>query len=109
MIAADDKIYIPEKPLKGLDVSYYSSAILTGAGSFSREAAVIGTPAVSFFAGKKFLGVDKEMFKQEMVYFSRKPDDIITHILKKKKKEFNISISKATQENLYHILEKAMI
>jgi len=108
IIAADDKIFIPEKPLNGLDVSYYSSAILTGAGSFSREAAVMGTPAVSFFAGKKFLGVDKEMFKQEMVYFSRKPDDIITHILKKEKKEFNISASKATQENLYHILEKTM-
>lgn len=109
MIDLNDKIYIPEKPLNGLDVSYYSTAILTGAGSFSREAAVMGTPAVSFFAGNKFLGVDKEMFKLGLVYFSRNPEEIVEYAMVCKKKDFNISESKNVQQNLFYILEKSMV
>jgi predicted glycosyltransferase len=44
-------VYIPSMPLLGLDVCYYSQAVLTGAGTFAREAALVGTPAV-FFPGK---------------------------------------------------------
>ena len=108
MITINDKIFIPDKPLNGLDVCYFSSAVLTGAGSFSREAAVFGTPAVSFFAGSKFLGVDKEMFRQNMVYFSRQPDEIVNYVLKSEKREFNISTSKEVQEGLFATLEKSM-
>jgi len=109
LIQLTDKIFIPDKPLNGLDVSHYSSAVLTGAGSFSREAAVFGTPAVSFFAGKTFLGVDKEMFKRGDVFFSRQPSDIIDYVLKSTKKPFNPRKSKTVQDNLFHILEKIMI
>ena len=108
MVVRDDRIFIPEKPMNGLDVCFYSDAVLTGAGSFSREAAVFGTPAVSFFAGNKFLGVDKEMFNQKLVYFSRDPLDIVNYISKQKKKEFDSSVSKSVQEDLYQVLEKAM-
>ncbi len=55
-------IFIPDHPLNGLDVCYYSQAILTGAGTFSREAALMGIPAVSFYAGDEFLSVDKKLF-----------------------------------------------
>jgi predicted glycosyltransferase len=109
MVLKSDNVFIPSKPLNGLDVCYYSQAILTGAGSFSREAAVLGTPAVSFFAGKNFLGVDKEMIKRMMVLYSRDPDEIANHVKSAGKREFNQNISKAVQEELFFILQKAMI
>jgi uncharacterized protein len=108
MINNSDNIFVPEKPLNGLDVCYYSQAVLTGAGSFSREAAVFGTPAVSFFAGKEFLGVDKEMFSRKLVFYSRNPDEIIKYVKKAQKVEFNPSVSKSVQQDLYFILEKVM-
>jgi predicted glycosyltransferase len=108
LIKMSDKVFIPDKPLNGLDVSYHSSAVLTGAGSFSREAAVFGTPAVSFFAGKTFLGVDKEMFKRGDVFFSRQPSEIIDFVLKSSKKPFDAQKSKTVQDNLFKILEKIM-
>ena len=42
-------IFIPQEPLNGLDVCYYAHAVLTGSGTFAREAAVMGIPAVCFF------------------------------------------------------------
>jgi uncharacterized protein len=108
MLTTSERIFIPEKPLNGLDVSYYSSAVLTGAGSFSREAAVLGTPAVSFFAGNTFLGVDKEMFKQNLVYYSRQPDEIVNHVLNAKKRGLNLKVSKDVQENMFSQLDKSM-
>ncbi|MFZ5942016.1 MAG: DUF354 domain-containing protein [Bacteroidota bacterium] len=108
LISMNDRIFIPSKPLNGLDVSYYSDAVLTGAGSFSREAAVIGTPSVSFFAGDKFLGVDKEMFRRQMVFFSRDPDAIIQYLSKAKKKEFSPGASKAVQESLFDHLNRTL-
>ena len=47
----------PEEPLNGLDVCYYSKSVLTGAGTFAREAA-FGYLAVSF-SRRKTLTVDK--------------------------------------------------
>ena len=109
LINLTENIYIPDYPLNGLDVCYYSQAVLTGAGSFSREAAVMGTPAVSFFAGKQFLGVDEEMFKQKLVFHSRNVDNIMEYLLKSNKSLFNPEISKGVQKDLFISLNKAMI
>lgn len=108
MIKMNDRIFIPDNPLNGLDVCYYSSAVLTGAGSFSREASVIGTPAVSFFAGNQFLGVDKEMFRKKHVFYSRNSDDIVKYILSSRKRKFDYAKCRSTQEDLFSKLTKAM-
>ncbi|MEN8251178.1 MAG: DUF354 domain-containing protein [Bacteroidota bacterium] len=105
LIPADDRVFIPSKPLNGLDVSYYSTAILTGAGSFSREAAIMGTPAVSFYAGSKILGVDQKMFNDGLVYHSRNPEDIIKYLMTSKKKIFNQYNCKSVQANLFSLLD----
>lgn len=107
-VSKSDKLFIPDGPLNGLDVCYYSNAILTGAGTFSREAAIMGTPAVSFFAGDDFLGVDKVMFSKNMVHFSRDVQDIVKFITFSKKKEFNRQQSIAVQNELFDILSKLM-
>lgn len=106
LIKPDSRIFIPDNPLNGLDVSYYSQAIMTGAGSFSREAALLGTPAVSFFAGNKFLGVDKAMFSRKMVYYSRNVDDIVNYLITSVKREPEIQKSKSVQDELVATLEK---
>lgn len=108
-VGKSDKLFIPDGPLNGLDVCYYSNAILTGAGTFSREAAVMGTPAVSFFAGDEFLGVDKVMFSRKMVYYSRNVSDIVKFVDSSKKKEFNRQQSVDAQNELFNVLDRLMV
>lgn len=107
-VESSDKIFIPNKPLNGLDICYYSNAVITGAGTFSREAAVMGTPAISFFAGNTFLGVDRKMFSDEMVFFSRNYDEIVNYVLKTHKKTPDFSRSKSVQTALFNTLEALM-
>ena len=59
-----DNIFIPDTALNGLDVCYNSKAVITGAGTFAREAACMGKTAVSFFGGDEFLAVDREMIRR---------------------------------------------
>ena len=73
-------IYIPSGPLNGLDVCYYTKAMLTGAGSFAREAAIMGKPSISFFPGKTWLSVDKAMQDNGWEYASRNPLDIYNYV-----------------------------
>ena len=101
-------VFIPEKPLAGLDVCYYSKAMLTGAGTFAREAALLGTPAVSFFPGN-YLAVDKEMISRKWEFKSRNPDDIYNYVNSSKKREMNIERSKEVQNRVIQIIEKILI
>jgi predicted glycosyltransferase len=71
-----NNIFTPIKPLNGLDICHYTDAMLTGAGTFAREAALLGTPAVSFFPGKTFLTVDKIMQENGWEFKSRNPREI---------------------------------
>jgi predicted glycosyltransferase len=73
-------IFIPDVPLNGLDVCYYTKAMLTGAGTFAREAALLGTPAVSFFPGKEFLTVDIIMQEKGWEFKSRDPLEIYSFV-----------------------------
>ena len=85
-------VYIPPKPLNGLDLSYYSKAVLTGSGTMAREAALLGVPAVSFFPGKKLLAIDKHLIERGKIFHSRNPQEIIEYVLsnlgQKRKPEF---------------------
>jgi predicted glycosyltransferase len=104
LVTINDHIYIPSSPLNGLDVCFYSNAVLTGAGTFSREAAVMGVPAVSFYAGNEFLGVDKKMFHDKSVFFSRNAAEITDYVLKSKKRPFNQQKSKDIQKEFFELL-----
>jgi len=101
-------VYIPPEPLNGLDVCYYSQAVLTGSGTFAREAAVMGTPAVSFFPGKELLSVDKEMIKRGWLMHSRDPFEIVEYIKNTKKKELDIERSRNVREEVINILREIL-
>ncbi|OGF68261.1 MAG: hypothetical protein A2Y62_02745 [Candidatus Fischerbacteria bacterium RBG_13_37_8] len=73
-------IFMPSKAINGLDACYFSSGVLSGAGTLSREAACLGKCSVSFFAGKTLLAVDQQMIKEGRIFHSRIPEDIVAYI-----------------------------
>jgi predicted glycosyltransferase len=93
-------LYIPEKPINGLDACYYSDAVLTGAGTFAREAACLGVPSISFFAGKTLLAVDQRMIKEDWMYFSRQPHEILSFVLKSSKRDPDLNRSKVVYDEV---------
>jgi len=105
-VGKQENVYIPDSPLNGLDVCYYSDAVLTGAGTFSREASLMGTPAFSFFAGTEFLSVDLRLFSENRIFFSRKVDEIIEHLSGIQKKEPDLTRSIIVQKEVFGIVDK---
>lgn len=101
-----DNVYMPPKPLNGLDICYYSKVVLTGSGTFAREAACLGTPAVSFFPGEQLLSVDKKLVKDGLIFYSRDPGNIVEYILNSKKRKVSLSESKKVQKEVFNILQK---
>jgi len=101
-----DNIFIPEEPSPGLDVCYFTKAMLTGAGTFAREAALLGTPAVSFFPGKTFLTVDKIMQEKGWEFKSRNVDEIYEYVQSAKKRPNQIEKSKIVKQEVLSIIDK---
>lgn len=76
-VKQDSRIFVPDKPINGLDTCYYADAVLTGAGTFAREAACLGVPSFSFFAGKRLLAVDKSMIAAGKMFHSRDVNELM--------------------------------
>jgi hypothetical protein len=91
LVAGRSNVHVPPGPVNGLDAAYHARAVLTGSGSFAREAAVLGVPACSFFPGPRLLGVDREMVARGMVFHSRDPGALVDHAFGKARREFDRS------------------
>jgi predicted glycosyltransferase len=102
-------IFIPDKPLAGLDVCYYTKAMLTGGGTFAREAALLGTPAVSFFPGKTFLTVDSIMQEKGWEFKSRNAIEIYNYVKKSGKNKSGIERSKLILAEVLSIIDKIFV
>ncbi|MFW6275000.1 MAG: DUF354 domain-containing protein [bacterium] len=99
-------IFIPDGPLNGLDVCYYTNAMLTGAGTFAREAALLGTPSVSFFPGNTFLTVDTIMQNKGWEFKSRDPLAIKNYVDNAKPRSSQIKRSKIVLASVIKQIEK---
>ncbi len=88
-------VFIPKKPVYGLDICYYSDAVLTGSGTMAREAACMGKPAVSFFPNKNFLGVDEQLIGEGKMVHSRDPAEIGEYVLSQKKEEISTDFNRS--------------
>lgn len=79
--------WIPEKPLNGIDLILNSDLVLSGGGTLTREAAVLGVPSYSFFTGPK--GAVDEFLEEEgrLIFID---SDINKMRFEKKQKEINI-------------------
>lgn len=93
-------IYIPDNPIDGLNACYYADVVLTGAGTLAREAACLGVPAVSFYAGKELLAVDKQMIKDDWTYFSRDTDSIVEYLKTVKRRDRSLERSKKVKKEV---------
>lgn len=100
-------VFIPDGPLKGLDVCYYSKAVLTGSGTFAREAACMGTPAVSFYP-EDLLAVDQKLIHDNLMLHSRNATEIVEYVLGKKKSRPDTSRCKRVQGEVFKILEEIL-
>ncbi|MBU4501128.1 MAG: DUF354 domain-containing protein [Nanoarchaeota archaeon] len=101
-------VYIPKEPLNGLDICWYSKAVLTGAGTFAREAACMGAPAVSFFPGRQLLSVDQKMINDGWMIHSRDPKEIVEYVLNSKKRKVEFSRSKKVQKEVLNITKNIL-
>lgn len=103
------RVWIPSKPLNGLDLVYYSKAVLTGSGTFAREAACMGQVAVSFFPDK-LLAVDKSLIDQGKMFHSRDPYEIVEYVLKMMDKNIKPSTenSKKVKREFMSILSRIL-
>lgn len=103
-------VFIPNGPLNGLDVCFYTRAMLTGAGTFAREAALLGTPAVSFFPGKEFLTVDIIMQQKGWEFKSRNAKEIFNYVMTSQKRnsqqERSSVVFKEVMQIINNIIEK---
>lgn len=93
-------VFIPDKPVNGLDACYFADAVLTGAGTFAREAACLGVPAFSFFAGKSLLAVDKALIGEKKMFWSRDINEIMSSLKKSKRQNIDLSLCKAVQDEV---------
>ncbi len=98
-------VWYPEHPLVGLDVCFYSKAMLTGAGTFAREAALLGVPAVSFFPGKDFLTVDLIMQEMGIEFKSRNPGEIKRYVEERKRVSSSNERSKIVLNEVLQIFD----
>ncbi len=101
-------VHIPSAPVNGLDACYFADAVLTGAGTFAREAACLGVPAVSFYAGKELLSVDQSMIEKGWTFFSRDPEKIVNHLPQMRRRVGSIDRSKAVKSEVLEKLEQVI-
>ena len=107
-------IYVPKEAVNGLDACYYADAILTGAGTMAREAACLGVPSVSFFAGAHLLAVDQSMVDGGKMFYSRDVKQIMQFLDKSRNSFFTergggiagLERCKAVQQEILDTLDK---
>jgi uncharacterized protein len=61
--AAEDRIIVPERPVDARSLVYFSAALLGAGGTMNREAALIGVPTLSVYAGR-LAAVDRELVRE---------------------------------------------
>ncbi|MCL7417490.1 MAG: DUF354 domain-containing protein [Halalkalicoccus sp.] len=76
---SDDRVFVPDGALSGLDLAWHARCVLTGSGTMAREAACMDKPAVSFFPGP-LLSVDRQLREEGRLVHSRDPQEILEYV-----------------------------
>ena len=98
-------VWYPDGPLSGLDVCYNTKAMLTGVGTFAREAALLGVPAVSFFPSQVSLSVDESMQKLGIEFKSRDPEAIRNYVDTASRTAASSERSRKVQQEVFDIID----
>lgn len=109
-LANDFNVFVPKVPLNGLDLCYYSDAVLTGSGTMAREAACMGKPAVSFFPNKELLSVDEKLIHEGKILHSRDAMDIGDYVLSQQDKKISMDFtrSKKVKKEVIRIIREIL-
>jgi len=102
-------VYIPPHPVNGLDAAYFARAVLSGAGTLTREAACLGTPAVSFYAGESLLAVDRQMIQDGWIFHSRNVVEILNYLKDAKSRNVSLECSKSVQKEVFGKLDEILM
>jgi uncharacterized protein len=102
-------IHVPDSPVNGLDACFFADAVLTGAGTLAREAACLGVPSFSFYAGRSLLAVDRKMIADRWMRFSRDPLELVQEVMRATKKETDLARSKAVKEDVMAKLKEVIL
>ncbi|MEO6655372.1 MAG: DUF354 domain-containing protein [Pyrinomonadaceae bacterium] len=78
--------HILESAINGLDLAFASDLLISGGGTMNREAALLGVPVYSIFAGRQG-ALDKQMEADGLITFIRHQKDIGKIALKKRERE----------------------
>lgn len=103
-----NNVFIPDKVINGLQACYYADAVITGAGTLAREAACMGVPAISFFAGNILMAVDRKMIQQGMLWHSRNATNIVNKAILSEKKGVDLVRSKEVQSYVFDKLDNVL-
>lgn len=103
-------VFVPKEALNGLDLCYFANAVLTGSGTFAREAACMGTTAVSFFPSNNLLSVDQQLVDEGKIFHSIDPKEIVDYVLSnyKKKGKLNLERSKKAKKEIVKITKEIL-
>ena len=98
---------IPRNILNGPAMIFNSDLVIGGGGTMTREAAVLNTPAYSFFGGK--LGhADKYLIENKKLVLLKEYDDL-TKIKFEKKKKIKIEVKKDTFNFVVRYIKESLI
>lgn len=108
MLAQGMNVHILKVPLNGLDLCWHSRCVMTGSGTFAREAARLGVPAASFFPGE-LLSVDQALIRERKIFHSRNVDELVDFACScKGNKHLDISRSKGVRNQLVKITKNIL-
>lgn len=69
-----EDVIVPTVPLDGLNLAYHAALVITGGSTFSTEAALLGTPSISYFPTTYY--IDDYLIKLGFPLRKCKPEDL---------------------------------
>jgi hypothetical protein len=76
---SEDRVFVPNEPLSGLELAWHARCVLTGSGTMAREAARMDTPAVSFFPNTR-ISVDRALIDEGEIFHSRDAETVLDYV-----------------------------
>jgi len=101
-----ENIFTLKEPINGLDLIFYSNAVLTGSGTMAREAACMGKTALSFYPSNELLSVDTQLINEGKIFHSRDPTEIVEYVISnfRKKRTLKLERSKKVKKEILTII-----
>ena len=101
---SEKRVIIPEAPLDGANLIAASDLVISAGGTINREAAALGVPAVSIYAGK-WAAVDEELVNEGRLQRVSSVDDLRRLPVQKKQAANQRRSVEVIEEVVRHILE----